>query len=496
MSHQHKPHKPPETARSGVKRRIEALERVAVVASGSLNSRAIGTALLDEALGVLGGDSGAVALLSDDRTTLTTLYCRGYSRETEQRFACYPIETALPTSDTARTGDALYVETVSECDTRYPHLAASKVDGCRGAFAALPLAIDDRVLGVVFLSFSADRRFRHHDRAFIETMVLICAQAMDRLRLYESAVREVRERRVAESALQRVQARNNAMIAATLDCIITIDEQERVVEWNPAAEQTFGYSRLDALSARLSELIVPENLGDVHLRGISHFLSTGEGTVLNKRSEMPAVRADGSMLWVEMAVVPINLGGSYLFTAHLRDITEEKRSLERQRAFFRDVILSASDGRLTLCFAKSDLPPPAPAPGKTIQLTRTRGLHELRHAVRDIATGIGFADERWYDLTTAVSEAGMNAILHAGGGRGRIGVRANTIQVHVEDHGKGIDIQSLPRAAFQRGFSTAGTLGHGIKIMLQMVDRIWLLTGPDGTTVVLEQDLVRPDTEP
>lgn len=67
-----------------------------------------------------------------------------------------------------------------------------------------------------------------------------------------------------------------------------------------------------------------------------------------------------------------------------------------------------------------------------------------------------------------------------------------TVQVWVRDQGEGINVENLPRAALSKGDTTAGSLGHGMKMMLESVDRLWLLTGPEGTTVVMEQDRLPP----
>ena len=106
-----------------------------------------------------------------------------------------------------------------------------------------------------------------------------------------------------------------------------------------------------------------------------------------------------------------------------------------------------------------------------------------------------FSEERSQDLETAVGEAAMNAVVHAGGGQGWVCTSAaGTVQVWITDTGTGITMEHLPRATLERGFTTAGTLGHGFWLILRMVDRLWLLTGPTGTTLVLEQDAV--STEP
>ena len=77
----------------------------------------------------------------------------------------------------------------------------------------------------------------------------------------------------------------------------------------------------------------------------------------------------------------------------------------------------------------------------------------------------------------------MNAVVHGGGGEGQVCVDGSgAVQVWVRDAGTGITMEHLPRATLERGYTTVGTLGHGFWLMLNLVDRLWLLTGPDGTT--------------
>ena len=165
-----------------------------------------------------------------------------------------------------------------------------------------------------------------------------------------------------------------------------------------------------------------------------------------------------------------------------------------QRGFLREVLSSVTEGKLRLCDGASGLPDPlGPVWGDPVALNRAGGLRDLRCRAIGAAEAGGFPDDRLHDLVTAVNEAGMNAIVHAGEGVARVCVGAGgTVQVWVEDAGHGITLENLPRATLERGFTTAGTLGHGLKLMLQTMDRLWLLTGPSGTTVVLEQDREPP----
>jgi anti-sigma regulatory factor (Ser/Thr protein kinase) len=127
-----------------------------------------------------------------------------------------------------------------------------------------------------------------------------------------------------------------------------------------------------------------------------------------------------------------------------------------------------------------------------LPLSRTGGIAALRGLAKQAALTQGFADTRWQDLITATSEAAMNAVVHGGGGQGQVCASADTVQVWIEDQGTGIDVAHLPQATLEKGYSSAGTLGHGMKMMLSTVDRLWLLTSSLGTTVVLEQDRLAP----
>ena len=76
----------------------------------------------------------------------------------------------------------------------------------------------------------------------------------------------------------RVGAR--AVFETALDCIVGMDGEGRVFEWNPAAERTFGYSRMEAIGQLLAQLIIPPALRERHRRGFERYLATGEAMVI------------------------------------------------------------------------------------------------------------------------------------------------------------------------------------------------------------------------
>lgn len=183
------------------------------------------------------------------------------------------------------------------------------------------------------------------------------------------------------------------------------------------------------------------------------------------------------------------------------DVTERvqaerglRQAAARQRRFLRDVLASVTEGRLLLCQSEDELPALLPSASEPMALSLSGGLRELRQALRDVCRATGLAEEREQDMITAVSEAGMNCIVHVGEGVGQVtaDTQRGTVQARITDHGQGISLENLPHATLRKGFTTAGTLGHGMKMMLQTADRVFLLTSSKGTTVVVEQERLAP----
>jgi PAS domain S-box-containing protein len=136
------------------------------------------------------------------------------------------------------------------------------------------------------------------------------------------------------------EAMKAAIIASAFDALIAIDEHGDVVEFNPSAEQMFGIARETALGWSLAELIVPAHLRERHRDGMRRYLASGETRILGRRVEMEAVRADGRVFPIELAITEVRQAGRRLFTAYLRDITERRameRALRESEEHFRTI---------------------------------------------------------------------------------------------------------------------------------------------------------------
>jgi len=158
---------------------------------------------------------------------------------------------------------------------------------------------------------------------------------------------EITEMKLAAVALAASESRMRAVLESALDCVITIDTQGRILEFSPSAERTFGYTREEVVGLEMADLLVPHAFREAHRRGMRHFLATGEGTVLNRRIEISALRSDDTEFPVELAITAVRLaGGQQIFTAFLRDISERRRA---------EGLIRESEERLRLVLDGADL---------------------------------------------------------------------------------------------------------------------------------------------
>ena len=131
--------------------------------------------------------------------------------------------------------------------------------------------------------------------------------------------------------LQGAAARHRAVIESSLDGVIAIDRRGLVVEFNPAAERTFGYRSQDAIGRELAELIIPPEDRPAHRRGLARAFAHGDLSLPDRRLEMTAMRADGTKLPVELSLTLVEGSekASAVVYGFVRDISERRRGEEQ-----------------------------------------------------------------------------------------------------------------------------------------------------------------------
>jgi len=129
-------------------------------------------------------------------------------------------------------------------------------------------------------------------------------------------------------ALSESEEKNRSVITNAVDGIVTIDETGIITSFNPAAENMFGYKASEVIGSKV-EVLMPEPYHSEHQSFIDNHISTGEKRVIGiGPREVTAMRKDGSIFPLDLAIGEMHTGGQRQFLAMVRDITERKRAQE------------------------------------------------------------------------------------------------------------------------------------------------------------------------
>jgi PAS domain S-box-containing protein len=289
---------------------LRRLQAVTDIALSHLSLAELQADLLERIRNLLCGDIAMMLLLTSDGEHLSMSASSGIAggfEEQTSRQIRIPIGRGVA-GRIAAERQPLIFEDLEDEEVLNPVLREKGVRSLVGA----PLLIKERVMGVVYVGTTRLHSFTRDDAELLQLAGDRFAVAIERAQLYE-AVREA-------------EIRKSALLEAALDCIIIMDQQGLVVEFNPSAERTFGYQRAAAIGQPLADLIIPPPLREAHNRGLEHYLATGHGPVINQRTEITGMRADGTLFPVELTVIPLSLHEGTFFTGYLRDITQRKEA--------------------------------------------------------------------------------------------------------------------------------------------------------------------------
>jgi PAS domain S-box-containing protein len=153
----------------------------------------------------------------------------------------------------------------------------------------------------------------------------------------------------AEAAVRDSEAQLHGMVQAAMDAIIALDERQRIVVFNQAAEQMFRCQAAEVVGQPLDRFI-PPRVRDAHRRHVEEFGRRGvTARAMGALGELTGVRADGEEFPIEASISQAAVGGQKRLTVILRDISERKRdahALGAQTALLQAILDQAADGIL------------------------------------------------------------------------------------------------------------------------------------------------------
>jgi PAS domain S-box-containing protein len=173
-----------------------------------------------------------------------------------------------------------------------------------------------------------DVRRLHRDGSLIDTMISAAPirEANGAVVGVIATMIDVTQRKRSERMLAASEARKDAILRAALDAVVIVDHEGLIVEVNTATEETFGWTRPEAVGRSFLELVVAAADRDP----LADVLTAGS-PLLGARLEITALRSDRRSFPAELAITRVDVPGPLLFAVSLRDVTKRHQHEERLR---------------------------------------------------------------------------------------------------------------------------------------------------------------------
>lgn len=135
----------------------------------------------------------------------------------------------------------------------------------------------------------------------------------------------------AEEILSKIALKYKAIFDSNMDAVVCMDTAGKIFSWNVHAEKLFGWKASEIIGKTVADTIVPPQYRNSHIKGLQHYLATEQGLLLNKITETTAINSEGNQFPVELTIIPFLEDGIRFFCAFIRDISERKKTQEKER---------------------------------------------------------------------------------------------------------------------------------------------------------------------
>jgi PAS domain S-box-containing protein len=317
--------------------RAARLQTLTARLSRALTPADVARAVLEDGLPALNSTAGSVALLEGEELVLTGVI--GFDAELAKPWQRFPVTAPAPIPEAVRTRQSVWVETPDDFRVRYGRPPEVGVLEVSRAWVAVPLLVGDTVYGALGASYPEERSFDDADRRYAETLAHVCAQALERARLYSELERQARAFHITLSTLE--------------DYVYTFDREARFVYANRALLELWGLSLEAAMLKTMTDLAYPEEV-EISLRdGVREVFETGRVV----RSETFYTTPAGTNGYFENVLAPVlgDDGRVAFVTGSSRDVTARKRrelNAELTAALSRDLERASGEAEIARLVAE------------------------------------------------------------------------------------------------------------------------------------------------
>jgi len=278
---------------------LQALNDVAVAAAGVLEPAELAMIASRRARDLLGSAGGSICWYDEELGGLRILADSEIDFDPDR---VIPVASAGAQGLAFTTGEPVVIPD-------YPSWEGRVESEVRRVASALvvPLQVRQRRVGTVAVNYGVPHQFGADDVQLLSLLAAEVAPSLEAARLHED--------------LRESETRKSAIVESALDCMIAADEEGLVVEFNPAAERTFGHRRDQVVGREIWEVIVPPELREYHRRHLAQLEGARERPQ-SRRLETTAQRADGSQFPAEISLAFFQQDGKAMFSASIRDLSE------------------------------------------------------------------------------------------------------------------------------------------------------------------------------
>src|SRR4030095_4391262 len=190
-------------------------------------------------------------------------------------------------------------------------------------------------------SYDVEYRLRRKDGVYrwFKTRAVALKDSDGKVVKWFGSNTDIDDHKRADQALRESRERLAGIVSSAMDSIITLDEDQRIVLFNEAAERMFGCSAAEALGQPFNRFI-PERFRDAHTEPVRRFGETAGASQAMR--PLTALRADGTEFPIEAAISKVEVGGRKLYTLIHRDITERKQAEAEREQLAREQVARAS----------------------------------------------------------------------------------------------------------------------------------------------------------
>lgn len=208
--------------------RISRLQLITAALSRAVSIKDIGNIILTQGLSACGSCCGLIGFINYDLGMLEISQYAGFPKRIMNKIKKLPMIDMLPITDAARVGDPIFIETIEECNARYPLTVTLNERLNHDSCAVVPMVTNHRILGVIGFYFKEPQHFGRNDISFMLALTRQCAQALDRARLFEAEQQ-------ARSRAESFENQFRTVLESMHDAFVSVDSTWNVTYINNQA---------------------------------------------------------------------------------------------------------------------------------------------------------------------------------------------------------------------------------------------------------------------